>query len=193
MWIKDGEEWSEIFGGTDSLWAEFIYPKISDYLMGDILEIAPGHGRISRKLIGHASKLYLIDINRTCIDCCREIFKSVGNVSYIVNNGLLLDGIDNNSIDFVFSWDSFVHMQRFVIESYLKEIGKKLKVGGFGAIHHSYLHSGNDEYSFENIQGRSNFSPELFKSMCEDFDLEIVEQKLFKFNALHDVFSIFKK
>lgn len=193
IWEKDGEEWSVSFGGTEKLWGEFIYPKISTYLKGSVLEIAPGHGRMTSKLVDYSSDLYIVDMNESCIDFCRDRFKSKNNVYYYTNNGASLKCIEDNSIDFVFSWDSFVHMQKFVIEKYLEEIGKKLKVGGFGAIHHSNLVGGNDEYSFENIQGRSNFSPQLFKSMCEKYGLEIVNQYDFKFNDLMDCFSFFRR
>jgi len=193
VWKDDGDEWSETFGGTDKLWNDVIYPKISSYLKGDILEIAPGYGRMSDKLLDYSSKLYLVDMNKKCIDRCRERFKDKDNISYFVNDGLSLEAIDDNSIDFVFSWDSFVHMQKFVIENYLAEISKKLKQGEVGAIHHSYLMGGDDEFSFQNKQGRSNFTPELFKLMCSKYNLEIIEQEVFQFNEIYDVFSIFKK
>jgi FkbM family methyltransferase len=192
-WIEDGESWSIPFGGTEKLWNEFIYPKIYSYLKGSVLEIAPGHGRMTSNLVDHSSDLYIVDMNESCIDFCRDKFKSKNNMHYYANNGTSLKCIEDNSLDFIFSWDSFVHMQKFVIEKYLEEIGKKLKVGGFGAIHHSNLVGGNDEYSFENIQGRSNFSPQLFKSMCEKYGLEIVDQYDFEFNDLMDCFSFFRR
>ena len=191
--MKDGEEWSTFFGGTDKLWEEFIYPKISLYLKGAVLEIAPGHGRMTSKLIDYSSELYIVDMNKSCIDFCKNRFKSKNNIYYFINDGLFLKCIRDNIIDFVFSWDSFVHMQKFVIENYLEEISKKLKTGGIGVIHHSFFSGGSDEYSFKNIQGRSNFTPELFKSMCEKYNLKIIEQEIFKFNDLYDVFSIFEK
>lgn len=193
LWIDDGESWSESFGGTEELWNAFIYPRIYKYLRDNVLEIASGHGRISKKLINYASRLYLVDMNKNCIERCKEVLELKENIFYFVNDGLSLNDIEDNSIDFVFSWDSFVHMQKFVIENYLKEINKKLKIGGYGAIHHSYLFGGDDEYSFKNIQGRSNFSPELFKVMCEEHRLEIINQEIFKFNALFDVISIFRR
>ncbi len=193
IWINDGEEWSIFFGDTDKLWQKFIYPKISPYLKGSVLEIAPGHGRMTNKLVDHSSELYIVDMNKSCIDFCQDRFESKNNIYYFVNDGLSLRCIRDNIMDFVFSWDSFVHMQKFVIENYLKEISKKLKSGGFGAIHHSCFLGGNDTYSFDNMQGRSNFSPEMFKFMSNKYNLEIIEQENFQFNALNDVFSIFRK
>jgi hypothetical protein len=45
--------------------------------------------------------------------------------------------VPDASVDFVFSFDSFVHPDREVVEEYLRQLGKKLKIGGKGFIHHS--------------------------------------------------------
>ena len=45
--------------------------------------------------------------------------------------------IPDASVDFVFSFDSFVHPDREVVEAYLRQLGTKLKIGGKGFIHHS--------------------------------------------------------
>jgi hypothetical protein len=45
--------------------------------------------------------------------------------------------IPDSSVDFVFSFDSFVHPDRDVVEAYLRQLGTKLKIGGKGFIHHS--------------------------------------------------------
>jgi cyclopropane fatty-acyl-phospholipid synthase-like methyltransferase len=39
--------------------------------------------------------------------------------------------------DFVFSFDSLVHVESDVIENYLTQLAKKLKPNGIGFIHHS--------------------------------------------------------
>lgn len=192
-WKDDGECWSNEFGGTDKLWQDIIYPKIQPYLKGNVLEIAPGYGRITRKVLEHASSLSIVDMNKPCIDYCRERFKDKDNMQYFVNDGLSLREMENNSYDFIFSWDSFVHMQKYVIESYLKDISKKLKSGGYGAIHHGNVGGGSDDYSFQNLSGRSNFNADLFKEMCEKYGMEVVDQHAFEFGTVFDIISIFRK
>jgi len=193
IWEEDGEEWSRSFGGTEKLWQGFIFPKIESYLKGVCIEIAPGHGRMTSQLLSHFSKIYIVDMNENCIKRCKERFSASTNLSYHINDGMSLSSINDNSVDFVFSWDSFVHMQKFVIENYLSEISKKLRIGGVGAIHHSFLFGGDEVRSFRNKQGRSNFTPDIFKHMSEQYNLEIIKQDIFKFNELHDCFSIFRK
>ena len=56
--------------------------------------------------------------------------------------------IPDGSVDFVFSFDSFVHPDREIVEAYLRQLGAKLKIGGKGFIHHSnfgeYVNSARD-------------------------------------------------
>jgi hypothetical protein len=47
--------------------------------------------------------------------------------------------VPDSSVDFVFSFDSLVHGETDVIESYLAQLAKKLKPNGIGFIHHSNI------------------------------------------------------
>ena len=116
---------------------------------------------------------------------------------YHVNNGNDLTQISDNSQDLVFSYDSFVHIHKNVIDDYLKEIHRVLKPGGKAYIHHSWLYLGND-YSFKNIAGRADMNPDLFKSLVEKNNMKVVKQKTIKFEPLSnwdgtDSITIFEK
>src|SRR5207244_865501 len=54
-----------------------------------------------------------------------------------LNDGRSLSMIADGSVDFVFSFDSFVHPDREVAEAYLRQLRSKLKIGAKGFIHHS--------------------------------------------------------
>jgi SAM-dependent methyltransferase len=196
MWSDDGHEWSKSFGNTENLWNKYIFDDIKEFRGKKILEIAPGYGRITQFLSILASELIVVDLNENCIDKCKE---KLGHhvMSYLVNNGEDLPAFIDNTQDLVFSFDSFVHMHENVIDKYLSEIYRVLKPGGKAWIHHSWFYGG-EKYSFLNFAGRSNMSPELFKSLVEKNDLEIIEQKPLKFNPLGswsgtDMISIFQK
>lgn len=196
-WVNDGEEWSKHFGNTDMLWDEHIYPKIKDHLNGNVLEIAPGRGRITRKLLEYPINLKVIDLSPTCINVC--IGKFGDNIeNYYIGNGKDLRDIDDSSTNFVFSFDSFVHMHKDVINSYLGEINRILKKGGHCFIHHSNLVNGNDN-NFQNVAGRSNMTINEFASLANKNNLNVVEQKLIKWDAegnpdwLHDCLSLVVK
>ena len=174
IWLEDGHEWSNFVGGTLNLWNDVIFPRIKKYLQGDVLEIAPGHGRITKYLLDFSTSLEIVDLSENCIRACREKFG--GKIKYNVTDGKSLQMIKSHSKDLVFSWDSFIHMHSSVIDSYLNDICKILKPTGYVILHHSYLQGGGEK-SFDNIGGRSNMTPEHFKFLAEKNNLSIVDQE----------------
>jgi ubiquinone/menaquinone biosynthesis C-methylase UbiE len=182
MWSDGGHEWSKSFGTTENLWNKYIFDDIKEFRGKKILEIAPGHGRITQFLSILASELLVVDLNETCIKKTKEKLEH-HVLGYFVNNGNDLPKIRDNSQDLVFSFDSFVHIHKNVIDDYLGEIYRVLKPGGRAYIHHSWLLGGQD-HSFLNVAGRADMNPELFKSLVEKHKMKVVEQKTIKFEPL---------
>lgn len=196
LWSDSGHEWSESFGTTENLWNKYIFEDIKEFRGKKILEIAPGHGRMTQFLSILASELLVVDLNETCIKKTKE---KLGHhvLAYFVNNGNDLPKVRDNSQDLVFSFDSFVHMHKNVINDYLGEIYRVLKPGGKGFIHHSWLLGGND-LSFQNIAGRSDMNPQLFKNLVEKNNMNVIEQKTINFTPVGlwngiDSITIFEK
>jgi ubiquinone/menaquinone biosynthesis C-methylase UbiE len=118
-------------------------------------------------------------------------------LGYFVNNGNDLPQIRDNSQDLVFSFDSFVHIHKNVIDDYVAEIYRVLKPGGRAYIHHSWL-LGGENLSFLNYAGRATMNPETFKGLVEKHNMKVIEQKEIKFESLGewdgtDCITIFKK
>ena len=196
MWSIDGHEWSKSFGTTENLWNKEIFDKIKDFRGKKILEIAPGYGRITQFLSILAGELIVVDLNPLCIQKTKEKL-SHHVLAYFVNDGKSIPKVRDNSQDLVFSFDSFVHMHANVIEEYIKEIYRVLKPGGQSFIHHSWFYGGMEE-STKNIAGRSNMSPEQFKSFVEENGMEIVSQDVISFEPVYpwngnDCISMFRK
>jgi hypothetical protein len=139
-WPNAGDEWSSAWGGTDRMWRATIYPRIKHMLpVKTILEIAPGFGRCTEYLKGYCERLIVVDLSPRCIEACKNRFARDSHIEYHVNDGKSLDMIPDRSIDFVFSFDSLVHAQADVMETYVRQLGSKLKATGSGFIHHSNL------------------------------------------------------
>jgi SAM-dependent methyltransferase len=137
-WSRGGEDWSDWWGDTPALWFGAILPRIHGLVpTGTILEIAPGFGRWTHYLKDLAEHLVLVDLTEKCIDHCRERFADATNIEYHVNDGRSLAMIEDDSIDFVYSFDSLVHAAPDVIDAYLAQLATKLKPDGVGFIHHS--------------------------------------------------------
>lgn len=190
-WINEGHEWSGPFGTTEKLWNDHIFDSVKQFRGKNILEIAPGFGRITQFLSILADKLIVVDLNPLCIEKTKE---KLGDhiYEYFVNDGKSLSDIKDSSQDLVFSYDSFVHMHANVIEEYIKEISRVLVLGGYGFIHHSWF-TGGEDMSFKNIAGRSNMSPDLFAQMVESNGMKIISQSGIEFFKTTDIISIFKK
>lgn len=137
-WAGAGEEWSEGWGGSHAQWHGVILPRIARFLpAGSMLEIAPGHGRWTSYLREHCDRLTIVDLDEDCIDACRQRFHGDHHITVHVNDGMSLAMIDDESVDFAFSFDSLVHADTEVVAGYLRELARKLAPDGVAFIHHS--------------------------------------------------------
>jgi SAM-dependent methyltransferase len=141
-WRDSGDDWSAPFGGTEALWWFVLYPRIHRFLSAPaILEIAPGYGRWTQFLRNHCQSLIAVDISEKCIQHCKTRFAADSHLQFHVNDGSSLAAVPDHSIDFVFSFDSLVHVEAKEIAGYLKDLAAKLKPDGVGFLHHSNLGS----------------------------------------------------
>ena len=200
-WKEDGDEWSAAWGGTEYMWQGSILPRvIRNIPCKRIVEIACGHGRISQYLLKYCEELILIDISESCIEHCRKRFAEYGHIKYFVNDGLSLDMIEDNSVDFVFSWDSLVHAEKNVLKNYLKELSKKMKIKSAGFIHHSnigiYIENESNELTVYNSGWRAeDMTAADFAGFCFENELICKTQEIFRWSSLafSDCISYFYK
>ena len=113
-----GEEWSQPSGNSAAQWAGTIFPHRDRLPADTILEIAPGFGRWTNYLKDYCNELWAVDKSSDCIEACQQRFASVSHVRCFLNDGRSLSMIPDASVDFVFSFDSFVHPDRDVVEGY---------------------------------------------------------------------------
>jgi SAM-dependent methyltransferase len=142
-WTLEGDEWSDMADYCLQPYSEWktslIETFISPYLSGekDVLEIAPGFGRWTVAMVERARSLTLVDLSPRCIETCRDRFGHYPQVRFLVNDGRSLSGVEDASIDFLVSIDSFVHMESDVVEAYIVEFARVLRPGGRAIIHHA--------------------------------------------------------
>lgn len=203
-WSQRGDEWSIYFGGTEAMWSWMLLPRISSLIpSGHVLEIGPGFGRVTQYLAPVARKITLVDISQRCIESCKQRFREYSHVEYFVNDGSSLDMIEDESIDFVFSWDSMVHAESDVLEAYILHLGRKLRIGGSGFIHHSnandYLDEESSSWTLKPGQGHRrarSVSAAKFRSYCEEAGLRCIAQELVRWGgspAFIDCISMFRR
>jgi ubiquinone/menaquinone biosynthesis C-methylase UbiE len=137
-WPQDGDEWSRQWGGPKSQWITCIWPRIAEFLPApSVLEIAPGYGRWTKYLLSQSESYVGVDLSESCVRTCVKRFADRSNATFVVNDGMTLPMVADQSVDFVFSFDSLVHVEADVIDSYLREFSRILRPDGVAFIHHS--------------------------------------------------------
>ncbi|MBA3354730.1 MAG: class I SAM-dependent methyltransferase [Pyrinomonadaceae bacterium] len=216
-WSDRGDNWSRHWGGVESEWFGAIFPRIHAFLpTGTILEIGSGFGRWTQYLKNHAAHLIIVDLVESCIESCKQRFSSDSHITYHVNDGQSLAMVPDESIDFVFSFDSLVHVEAKVIEAYLGQLANKLKRHGVGFIHHSNIDEYRHLFSLDSkIRGpyklkkflrriglleadwwrAHDMSASLFERYCEEVGLQCISQELVNWQGkrLIDAFSLFTR
>jgi hypothetical protein len=87
----------------------------------------------------HCERLIVTDVSPRCLEHCRCRFASDPHIGYLPTDGRSLAGIENHSVDFIFSLDSLVHVEKDVMEAYAQESARVLRPDGAGFVHHSNL------------------------------------------------------
>ena len=191
-WSQKGEEWTRHATNPEEWKADLLQNMMFRYLKPEsiILEIGPGAGRWTEYLQKNAKHLILVDIAPKCIEMCKERFAGHSNIEYHV----LEDNIDflhENSIDFVWSYDVFVHVNPSDIDRYVENIRRILKLGGTAVIHHSAA-----EYESEKIARkgfRAQMTAEKFADIVSRREMRLLEQNRELVHKKGDIISVFTK
>jgi SAM-dependent methyltransferase len=158
-WESGGEE----FTPSEAWKASLIDHVLMKYMVpgGRILEIGPGAGRWTGVLATIAGHLIGVDISPACVEICRRKFASHANAEFHVNDGsAALPFIESGSIDAIWSFDVFVHINALETGAYLREFRRVLKPGGRAVIHHGATGGRTGGW-------RSDVTAEVFRELVE--------------------------
>lgn len=142
-WSAHGDEWNGMARSSGVEYDTWKRTLVDTFLRSNItrhstvVEIAPGFGRWAVQIAPLCGELILVDLSPKCIAVCREKLSSYAHVRYHVNDGMSLPGDLTERVDLIWSFDSFVHMEREVIAAYLTEFERTLVTGGKAIIHHA--------------------------------------------------------
>src|SRR5438477_354498 len=169
-------------------------------------------GRWTHYLKDYCEELWVVDASDECVEACRRRFAAESHVRCYLNDGRSLSMIPDASVDFVFSFDSFVHLRRELVEAYLRELGRTLKIGGKGFIHHSNLGAYAESLSDRVPQPmrkllrkikildwehhrNPTMSADVFRSLCARTGLNCISQELINWRGrrLIDCLSLFER
>ena len=185
-WPVGGDRWSRRWGGPDYHWWGMLYPRIREFLpTGTLLEIAPGHGRWTRYLVHLCDRLIGVDLATNCVEACRQRFADHPHASFHKNDGRSLEVVGDGEVDFALSFDSLVHCEDDVVQSYVRELSRTLAPEGAAFIHHSnlaaYLDPATGELPFRKGGWRGeSTSAQTFEQLCRDNGLICIGQELIR-------------
>lgn len=168
-WDGGGEEWTISEEWKESLIRNILEPNVK--LGAVMVEIGPGAGRWTEHLVKRASKLTGIDISQTCVDICEKKFGKPGVVEFRKTDGCDLPGIADSSLDVIWSFDVFVHINQPEVKKYLEEFARTLKPGG---VSKAIIHHG----SAAGVHGgwRSTLTTEAMNEMAAAAGLKVEKQ-----------------
>lgn len=129
-----GDRWGdpESFGPLLEVRQRFLEPYFDP--AQTVLEIGSGGGRWTQYL-ARAARLVVVEYNAEAFAYLFERFPSARLTAY-QTSGFEMHGIADASIDFVFTFDVFVHLEPEGIGAYLHEIERVLRPGGVAVVHY---------------------------------------------------------
>lgn len=168
-WSKLGEEWTPDAGWKDAIIERFLRPHVPEN--STVLEIGPGGGRWTEVLLGRAQHLYVLDLAEKPLTICRDRFAESSSMLCIRGDGRTIP-LRTDSVDCIWSYDVFVHVNPLDASSYFSEFGRVLRSGGYAVIHHP----GHESTSARAMQHRSDLTDQMVKRFAESNNLVIVMQ-----------------
>jgi ubiquinone/menaquinone biosynthesis C-methylase UbiE len=144
-------QWSSMYPKnlprTDVLLREFERNRASREELGEkllkpyirsgmtVLDFGCGPGFLARAVINKYSvRMIATDVSRGII-ACAKVLNPAKDLSYMVNRTDNLRNVGDNSIDLVYSFAVFQHLETLQRSIFLKEFARILKPGGIGVCH----------------------------------------------------------
>lgn len=150
------------------------------------LEIGPGGGRWTQYLLGF-KKIYAVDYHQELIDEFNKNFSVYPNIECIKNDGTNFPGVPKKSVDFLFSFGVFVHLDIDLIDIYLRNMREILHEKSTVFIQYS----DKNKPLAKRIGTFSMNTPEIMRRLLANNEYEIIEEE--NDSLLHSSIVLFKK
>lgn len=137
-----------------------------------VLEIGPGGGRWTRYLLDF-KQVYVVDYYPQLLRELRKNFKQK-HITEVKNNGTDFPGIPDQSVDFVFSFGTFAHLEPPTIESYLHNLSRVMRLNANAVIHYSDM----TKIMARENKGFSQNTPEDMRRIVAGAGYRILEEDL---------------
>lgn len=165
-----GKQWGDPENSPSLVYFKnrFLLPYISKDKT--VVEIGPGGGRWTQYML-EAEKIYAVEFYEELL---RE-FKTNFNTSKVVaiqNHGDDFPGIPSHSVDFIFAFGVFVHLDIDVIDAYLRNMKSLLRAGANVVLHYS----DDNKWIAQNNASFSKNNPETMRKLVLSHGYSIFEE-----------------
>jgi ubiquinone/menaquinone biosynthesis C-methylase UbiE len=100
----------------------------------DVVDLGCGIGRMTRPLAARVRRVIALDVSGAMLEQAREANPGLGNVTWVQGDGTTLTGIEDASVDGVFSFVVLQHVPAAeIVLGYVREMGRVLRPGGWCA------------------------------------------------------------
>lgn len=148
----------------------YVLPYVNDRAV--IVEIGPGGGRWT-KYLADCWRLYAVDFHQELLDELLKNFRA-RNIVPVKNNGTDFPGIPDASVDFIFSFGCFVHLDLPLIKAYLANMRPILKPGANVVLQYS----DKTKVMAQEVAGFSDNDPERMRALVSGAGYTILEEDL---------------
>lgn len=136
-----------------------------------VLEIGPGGGRWTKYLLD-AKELVVVDLNSIFFPYLKRRFpESVDKMRFYNTSGYEMQGIASDSIDFIFTFGTFVHIEPDGIFTYLAEIRRVLKPGAVAVVQYA----DKTKKRAQTLKGFTDMNPVKMEKYIRAQDLKLIE------------------
>ena len=163
-WSAQGDEWTSSPQWKESLIRRVLQPNIPPN--SAVLEIGPGAGRWTEALLQHAQSYIGVDISASCVEVCSKRFAGDPRAQFFVGSGRDLAAVPTGSIDAIWSFDVFVHVNAAEVAGYIADFVRVMRPGAVAVIHHGAVAGTGGGW-------RSNLTAPVFQAVLAERGLRI--------------------
>lgn len=142
----------------DTQWYGLIWPFIQGSDFSNAIDLAAGQGQNIKKLKEISQKIWVVCMNKDNIEFCKSRFAKDHRIVFLLNDGVSLSRVQDESITPTCCFDAMVHFDSDIIRNYLQEFQRVLAPGGKGFCHHPNYSSNPTGDFRENPGWRNNMS-----------------------------------
>lgn len=129
-----GDEWGpESY--VDAAVAAFVNPHLP--ATAHALELGPGGGRYTRRLLARAARVTAVDCSSEMLRRCARRFEGDPKLALVKNDGRLLASTNDATVDYACAFNVFVQLEVEDAFGYLEEFARVLTPDGVAVIHYA--------------------------------------------------------